>query len=126
MVMRSLLRAAVGCFCAAVLLVTDVVPHRHSDSSLEISFLEAIGRGETQIIRCTAGHSGATHFDPERTVRVDPCLACMRDHAQGTTRHFRTGMPDHVARFLPTIARIAYAQSIRLRRESRGPPRLPS
>jgi hypothetical protein len=126
MVMRSLLRAAVGCFCAAVILVTDVLPHRHSDSSIEISFLEAIGSSEAQIIRCTAGNSGATHFDPERTVRVDPCLACVRDHAQGTTRQLSTDTPDRIARFLPVIARIAYARSIRLRRESRAPPTLPS
>jgi hypothetical protein len=124
--MRSLTRAIIGCLCAAVVLVTDVVPHRHSDSSIELSFLETIGGGEEHIIRCTAGNSGATHFDPERTLRVDPCLACMRDHMQGATRHVNLRTPDRVAQFLPTIARIAYARSVRLRRESRAPPTLPS
>jgi hypothetical protein len=120
--MRSLSRATLGCLCAAVVLLTDVVPHRHSDSTIELSFLETIAGGEAHIIRCTAGNSGATHFDPERTLRADPCLACLRDHMQGTTGHLNLRTPDRVIQFLPTIARISSARSIRLRRESRAPP----
>src|SRR3979411_14741 len=99
--MRPLTRTIIGCLCAAIVLLTDVVPHRHSDSTIELSFLEAIAGGEAHIVQCSTGNSGATHFDPERTLRADPCLACLRDHMQGTTRHVDLRTPDRVVQFLP-------------------------
>ena len=105
--------------------VTELAPHRHSDS-IELPFADENGSGEVHLIRCDGPTAGVPHLHPDRARQIDPCVACFRQHLQATNSKVVLGIPATLQQFLTVTARVAHAQSIRLRKSSRGPPTLVS
>ena len=124
----SLSRAGrlVAALCALLVAMTDIAPHRHAESTLELSFIDAVDGVETHVIACDGLPSGATHLHRDRVIQIHPCIACLRQHVQIITLDDIVRTPQTLRQFLITAAWVSHARTIRLRKSSRGPPILAS
>jgi hypothetical protein len=108
-----------------ILGITEMAPHRHADS-LDLWLGDEVAAQSEHIIRCDGPAAGATHMHRDQPVQVDTCLACFRQHMQATASKVTLGVSQAAQHFRVVAARVAYAEAIRLRKSSRGPPSLPS
>jgi hypothetical protein len=116
----------VAALCALIVAITDIAPHRHAESALELSFIDAVDGAETHVIACDGLPSGATHLHRDRVVQVHPCVACLRQHVQAIALNDIVRTPQTLHQFLITAAWVSHARTIRLRKSSRAPPILTS
>lgn len=116
----------VAALCALIVAITDFTPHRHAESALELSFIDAVEGAETHVIACDGLPSGDTHLHRDRVVQVHPCVACLRQHVQAITLDDIVRTPQTLRQFLITAAWVSHARTIRVRKSSRAPPTLTS
>jgi hypothetical protein len=108
-----------------ILGVTATAPHRHVDA-LDLWLGDEVAPQSEHVIRCDGPAAGATHMHSNPSREIDSCLACFRQHMQATASRVALGAPRSLQHFAAVAARVAYAQAVRLRKSSRGPPILPS
>jgi hypothetical protein len=114
-----LTRRCLAAVCLIFVALTEIAPHRHADSILELTLGSG---GEEHVVRCESRTPGVPHFHRDRVRQIDPCVACFRQHMQATASVLTVGTPQILQHALIVVARVAHARAIELRKFSRGPP----
>jgi hypothetical protein len=116
-----LIRRWIAAVSLIFVALTEIAPHRHADSILDLTLGSG---GELHVIRCDEATGGIPHLHRDRVRQIDPCVACFRQHMQATASSITLRTPQILQQALIVVARVAHAHAIQLRTSSRGPPAL--